>query len=252
MSNFSVAAARAALLHPEYGWKTTHFWGPVANWGIVAAAALDMSTKGPEVISLPMTATMTIYSGLFMLFAWRVQPRNYLLFACHGFNEAAQLVQLKRGIEYQNELEAQGKPRTSNFSVLGYGAVVATAIGAGLSGGRIQSAALSANMPAPVTNFLKHPAGPFTIHFWAPSFKWMLSVSNIVDFDRPVENISTTQQLALTATGFIWSRYSMVINPVNYNLFAVNCSLAVTGSYQLARKIKSQMGSSETAPAAAK
>ena len=28
----------ANLAHPEHGWKTTHFWGPVANWGIVAAA----------------------------------------------------------------------------------------------------------------------------------------------------------------------------------------------------------------------
>ena len=28
----------ANLSHPEYGWKTTHFWGPVANWGIVGAA----------------------------------------------------------------------------------------------------------------------------------------------------------------------------------------------------------------------
>mmetsp|Transcript_11118 Transcript_11118/g.18046 ORF Transcript_11118/g.18046 Transcript_11118/m.18046 type:complete len:215 (+) Transcript_11118:1-645(+) len=211
---------------------------------------LRVCTKGPEVISLPMTATLSIYSGLFMLFAWRVQPRNYLLFTCHAFNEAAQLVQLKRGVEYQNELERKGEPVTSKFSPLAYGGAVATTIGLGLTGGRIQTALLGMNLPSPVTNFMKHPAGPFTIHFWAPSFKWMLSVSNFLDFDRPVDQISTMQQTALCATGFIWSRYSMVITPKNYNLFAVNCGLAVTGSYQLARKIKSQFGSGETTKAA--
>jgi len=40
----------------------------------------------------------------------------------------------------------------------------------------------------------------------------------------------------VTATGIIWSRYSFVITPVNYNLFSVNAFMAVTGSYQLYRK----------------
>ncbi len=31
-----------------------------------------------------------------MRFAWRVQPRNYLLFACHATNATAQAVQLYR------------------------------------------------------------------------------------------------------------------------------------------------------------
>ncbi|EFJ29983.1 hypothetical protein SELMODRAFT_39191, partial [Selaginella moellendorffii] len=43
--------------------KSTHFWGPVANWGFV------------------------VYSLLFMRFAWMVQPRIYLLFLCHAANE---------------------------------------------------------------------------------------------------------------------------------------------------------------------
>lgn len=60
--------------------------------------------------------------------------------------------------------------------------------------------------------------------------------SNVSDFQRPVEQISYPQQLAVTATGLIWSRYSMVINPVNYNLFAVNVFMAITGIYQLYRK----------------
>eukprot|EP00983_Pelagomonas_calceolata_P131423 1161774-Pelagomonas_calceolata.AAC.9 len=42
---------------------------------------------------------------------------------------------------------------------------------------------------------------------------------------------------AITATGLIWSRYSTQITPVNYNLLAVNVFMAITGSYQLFRKM---------------
>ena len=41
--------------------------------------------------------------------------------------------------------------------------------------------------------------------------------------------MSAMQQTALCATGFIWSRYSMVITPKNYNLLWVNLTLAATG-----------------------
>jgi hypothetical protein len=37
---------------------------------------------------------------VFMRFAWRVQPRNYLLFACHATNATAQLVQSARWAQY--------------------------------------------------------------------------------------------------------------------------------------------------------
>jgi mitochondrial pyruvate carrier 1 len=73
----------------------------VANWGLVGAAVYDASFKGPEIIDMNMTGVMIGYSSLFMRFAWRVQPRNYLLFACHSFNVAAQLNQLRRAIEYK-------------------------------------------------------------------------------------------------------------------------------------------------------
>nr|GMC95237.1 mitochondrial pyruvate carrier 4 [Ipomoea batatas] len=66
-----------------------------------------------------------------------------------------------------------------------------------------------------------HPAGPKTIHFWAPTFKWGISIANIADFSKPPEKLSYPQQIAVTATGVIWSRYSTVITPVSswlYNL----------------------------------
>ncbi len=43
-----------------------------------------------------MTAAMCVYSMLFMRFAWAIQPRNYLLFACHASNEVVQLNQMRR------------------------------------------------------------------------------------------------------------------------------------------------------------
>lgn len=77
------------------GPKTTHFWGPISNWGISLAAMKDMN-KPKEMVSGPMTVALCIYSLLFMRFALRVQPRNLLLFSCHATNEVAQCYQLQR------------------------------------------------------------------------------------------------------------------------------------------------------------
>lgn len=62
--------------------------------------------------------------------------------------------------------------------------------------------------------FWNHPAGPKTIHFWAPTFKWGISLANIADFSRPAELVSYPQQTAVTATGLIWSRFATQITPV--------------------------------------
>uniref|UniRef100_A0A0C9RRY0 Mitochondrial pyruvate carrier n=1 Tax=Wollemia nobilis TaxID=56998 RepID=A0A0C9RRY0_9CONI len=91
--------------------------------------------------------------------------------------------------------------------------------------------------------FLNHPAGPKTIHFWAPTFKWGISLANIADFEKPPEKLSYPQQIAVTCTGLIWSRYSLVITPKNWNLFSVNVVMAGTGLYQLSRKLMHDYGS---------
>ncbi|EFJ15805.1 hypothetical protein SELMODRAFT_143336 [Selaginella moellendorffii] len=93
-------------------------------------------------------------------------------------------------------------------------------------------------MSSRVAALWNHPAGPKTIHFWAPTFKWGISFANIADFSKPPEKISYPQQCAVTCTGIIWSRYSTVINPINWNLFSVNIFMAGTGIYQLSRKIR--------------
>lgn len=90
-----------------------------------------------------------------------------------------------------------------------------------------------------------HPAGPQTIFFWAPTFKWGLVGAGLADYARPADQLSLTQSVALTATGCIWARYSMVIIPKNYNLFAVNIFLGITGFWQLARIYKYQQSLKE-------
>ncbi|XP_024377571.1 mitochondrial pyruvate carrier 4 isoform X4 [Physcomitrium patens] len=89
-----------------------------------------------------------------------------------------------------------------------------------------------------VSALWNHPTGPKTIHFWAPTFKWGISIANVSDFSMPPEAISYPQQIAVAASGLIWSRYSMVIVPKNWNLFCVNVAMCTTGVYQLSRKIQ--------------
>lgn len=85
-----MSSALMKFINSPTGPKTTHFWGPVANWGFVLAG-LEQTTKPEAMISGPMTGALTVYSGLFMRFAWRVQPRNYILFACHTANGSVQV-----------------------------------------------------------------------------------------------------------------------------------------------------------------
>uniref|UniRef100_A0AC34GTV8 Mitochondrial pyruvate carrier n=1 Tax=Panagrolaimus sp. ES5 TaxID=591445 RepID=A0AC34GTV8_9BILA len=78
---------------------STHFWGPVANWGLPIAALRDLK-KDPDMISGNMTGALMLYSSVFMRFAWHVQPRNLLLFACHVTNFSAQTGQMARFLNY--------------------------------------------------------------------------------------------------------------------------------------------------------
>ncbi|QLG73056.1 hypothetical protein HG535_0E01400 [Zygotorulaspora mrakii] len=78
---------------------TTHFWGPVSNFGIPIAALYDLK-KDPTVISGPMTGALVLYSAVFMKYALAVTPTNYLLFGCHLVNEMAQLGQGYRFLSY--------------------------------------------------------------------------------------------------------------------------------------------------------
>ncbi|XP_026332028.1 mitochondrial pyruvate carrier 2-like isoform X2 [Hyposmocoma kahamanoa] len=86
----------------------------------------------------------------------------------------------------------------------------------------------------------EHPAGPKTIFFWAPAFKWGLVIAGLGDINRPADKLSISQCSSLAATGLVWSRYSLVIIPKNWSLFSVNVFVAATNIYQLARAYQYQ------------
>lgn len=65
----------------------------------------------------------------------------------------------------------------------------------------------------------------------------MITFSNIGDLSKPAEKISPNQQIAIFATGVIWTRYSFVVTPINYNLAIVNVFMAASAGYQLYRKL---------------
>jgi len=236
--------AKTAFLNPIYGWKTTHFWGPVANWGIALAGVYDMTQHDASVISTTMTSTLAMYSLAFMRFAWQVSPRNYILFACHIFNEGVQLTQLYRRHKYDKAMEAvtaaSSPPPPDDLGLASStkSAFCATIVATGIFVPKLQRYVVSQPwIPAKAKSLLNHPAGPFTIFFWAPMMKWGLSIANLIDYKRPVDKLSIPQQLSLAITGVLWTRWSFVITPVNYNLALVNAALAATGVYHISRKL---------------
>ncbi|TQS36753.1 hypothetical protein Golomagni_02789 [Golovinomyces magnicellulatus] len=102
------------------------------------------------------------------------------------------------------------------------------------------------------------PVGLKTVHFWAPVMKvllisknnsletsydlpmilyniWSIVLAGISDLYRPVEKLSLTQNLALTSTGLIWTRWCLIIKPRNILLATVNFFLGLVGIVQITR-----------------
>ncbi|KAG7696199.1 hypothetical protein KL930_003226 [Ogataea haglerorum] len=65
--------------------------------------------------------------------------------------------------------------------------------------------------------------------------QWSLVFAGANEMVRPVEKISGSQQLALLATGAIWTRWSFLIRPRNMLLASVNFLLATVAGYQVVR-----------------
>ena len=217
-------------------WNSAQFWGGLgaaAGWGMTGSAIYDANLKGPEIISLNMTSVMLVYSSLFARWAWVVQPRNLALCACHVSNVLAQSNQMRRAIEYKLSLGQDKEVQEMGYKAAGG----AAAIGAFIVGGpTLQSAIVSANM-GPISQFAGAAAGPFTVHFWAPMSKWLISGASFLDLNRPTELISLTQYSALTLTGLFFSRYAMLVNPINYMLCSVNVALFGSSAWHLGRKV---------------
>ncbi|EON66423.1 hypothetical protein W97_05520 [Coniosporium apollinis CBS 100218] len=103
---------------------------------------------------------------------------------------------------------------------------------------RITTAETTVEPPSNLNAFQRlwrSPIGPKTVHFWAPIFKWGVVLTGISDFARPAESLSLTQNLALMATGAIWTRWCFVIKPRNIFLASVNFLLFCVGATQVGR-----------------
>jgi hypothetical protein len=217
-------------------WNDVHFWataGALAGWGMSGAAIYDAALQGPEVISLNMTGVMLIYSSLFTRWAWIVHPRNTLLAACHATNVCAQANQMRRALEHKIELGEKDQvediaKRAAMVAAGGAGCVV--------FGPVIQRAIVDANL-GPISATAGAAAGPFTVHFWAPMSKWLISGASFLDLDRPTDKISLPQYTALTLTGFFFSRYALLVVPINYVLCSVNIALFGSSLYHWVRKV---------------
>jgi Mitochondrial pyruvate carriers len=197
------------------------------------AAIYDAYMQGPEIISLNMTGVLIVYSSLFARWAWVVRPQNLLLCSCHVTNVGAQLNQLRRALEYKIEQgqEAEVKDMASKAAV--GGAVIAGSV---LAGPAIRSALSNANLGV-VSTIAASPAGPFTVHFWAPMSKWCISGASFLDLHRPTDKVSLPQYSALTLTGFFFSRYALLVTPINYTLCSVNIALFLSSAWHLGRKV---------------
>jgi len=230
----------------QYSWFSSNEWSPPPQNAVSGAAISDAVNQGPEIISLNMTGVLIVYSSLFARWAYIVKPRNMLLCGCHVTNVVAQCNQMRRALDYkmeQGETE-QVKDITAKAA--------ATAAGAGafvVLGPTLQSMLTGANLGI-ISTIAGADAGPFTVHFWAPMSKWLISGASFMDLNRPTDKISIAQYTALTLTGFFFSRYSLLVTPINYTLCSVNVALFGSSAWHLGRKINADYLTEKPAEAA--
>ncbi len=54
------------------------------------------------------------------------------------------------------------------------------------------------------------------VHFWAPTFKWAISLANIADLQRPPEKISLPQQLGKAAMRATMCTFDVILDYIFY------------------------------------
>lgn len=217
--------------HPA---KLFGFIGACCNWFLGLSGLYDAMSKGPEIISMKGTCVLICYSTLFGRWAgWAVSPRNYILAGSHMFNVVCQSNQLRRCLEFQ--LAEGGEKAKEEMKAL----AVKFAVGAAVVTTAVVSADKIKAVVAPIgPAYLSSPGGPFTIHPWPPVTKLGISGVNMLELNRPTDKISLSQMSALTLTGAIFSRYGLVVTPINYPLTAVNVLMFFSSAWHLGRKIK--------------
>jgi len=86
-------------------------------------------------------------------------------------------------------------------------------------------------------NAWHHEAGPKTVFFWAPAWKWSLVVAGLSDLARPAHKLSLNNSVALVANGAIYTRwYWWAIQPKNAVGAFCSFFLVCTGILQSARR----------------
>lgn len=65
-------------------------------------------------------------------------------------------------------------------------------------------------------------------------------MASIDEYRRPLDRVSCRQTATLAATGLIWTRYCLVIRPINYSLAICNFMLGVANSAQCVRAYRFQ------------
>jgi len=222
-------------------WSNARLWGALgaaAGWGMSGAAIYDASQSGPEIISLNMTGVLIVYSSLFARWAYIVNPQNLMLCACHVTNVVAQTNQMRRGLAHKADEGGElGRHEVDEMMKKAGAAGVAGAL-AIAAAPRARSAVAAASLPFGISAVAASEAGPFTVHFWAPMSKWLISGASFVDLERPTDQISVAQFSALTFTGLFFSRYALLVKPINYVLCSVNIALFGSSAYHLGRKVK--------------
>jgi hypothetical protein len=238
LTDNSATESAAAVTKKKTGWwHSAELWGglgALAGWGMSASAIYDAANKGPEVISLTMTPVLIVYSSMFTYWSFIIIPKNMLLAGCHITNVIAQSNQLRRVLEHKLETGKQDEvTKFGQQAALG-ASVIAGSI---LLGPIAQRAVVNADLGV-VSTIAGADAGPFTVHFWGPMSKWLISGASFMDLHRPTDQISIAQYTALTLTGFFFTRYSFLVTPVNYMLASVNVALFTSSAWHLGRKIK--------------
>jgi len=168
---------------------------------------------------------------------------------------------MRRAIEYKlenGETEAVHELATK-AAAFGAGTGILIAAGPTLQG-------MMVGMGGPIGNVAGAAAGPFTTHFWAPMSKWAISGASFLDLQRqaftltlsylyktidetlpfslalvsfrPTDKVSLPQYTALTLTGLFFSRYALLVAPINYTLCSVNIALFGSSAWHLGRKVK--------------
>merc|ERR1739838_498506 len=59
----------------------------------------------------------------------------------------------------------------------------------------------------PLSKAWHHPAGPKTVFFWAPAWKWSLVIAGISDLARPAHKLSLNANISLVANGAVYTRW---------------------------------------------